>query len=130
MQTRKIPLRRKIYLGFHHALYSLRHARFSTVVILLLLTTLLTGAAVSFAGIIGFVDLIVPHVTRRVFGSRHRTALPMNALLGGGFMVLADLIARTVLVPRELPVGAITALVGAPFFAWIYFHRRGGRRHD
>ena len=97
---------------------------------LLLITTLLTGAAVSFAGIIGFVDLIVPHVTRRIFGSRHRVTLPMNALLGGGFMVLADLIARTVLAPRELPVGAITALVGAPFFAWIYFHRRGGRRHD
>lgn len=98
--------------------------------ILLLLSTLLTGAAVSFAGIIGFADLIVPHVTRRLFGSRHRVTLPMNALLGGGFMVLADLIARTVMAPRELPVGAITALVGAPFFAWIYFHRRGGARHD
>ena len=91
---------------------------------LLATTTLLTGAAVSFAGIIGFVDLIAPHVTRRIYGSRHRVTLPMNALLGGGFMVLADLIARTVMAPRELPVGAVTALVGAPFFAWIYFHRR------
>ncbi|MBQ8954573.1 MAG: iron ABC transporter permease, partial [Clostridia bacterium] len=98
--------------------------------ILLLTTTLLTGAAVSFAGIIGFVDLIVPHVTRRLFGSRHRVTLPMNGVLGGGFMVLADLIARTVMAPRELPVGAITALVGAPFFAWIYFRRRGGARRD
>ena len=98
--------------------------------ILLIVSTLLTGAAVSFAGIIGFVDLIVPHVTRRLFGSRHRVCLPMNAVLGGGFMVLADLIARTVMSPRELPVGAITALVGAPFFAWIYFRRRGGRVHD
>ena len=96
---------------------------------LLGVSTLLTGAAVSFAGVIGFVDLIVPHVTRRLFGSRHSVALPMNAVIGGGFMVLADLTARMALSPRELPVGAITALLGAPFFAWIYFHKRGGR-HD
>ncbi len=98
--------------------------------ILLVLSTLLTGAAVSFAGIIGFVDLIVPHVVRRLFGSRHRTTLPMNAVLGGSFMVLADMIARTIMSPRELPVGAITALVGAPFFAWLYFRRRGGAHRD
>ena len=99
-------------------------------IILIVLSTLLTGAAVSFAGIIGFVDLIVPHVTRRIFGNRHRVVLPMNALIGGGFMVLADLIARTIMAPRELPVGAITALVGAPFFTWIYFRRSGGAHHD
>lgn len=50
----------------------------------------------------------------------------MSAFIGGGFMVVADLAARTLLSPRELPVGAVTALIGAPFFAWIYFHKRGG----
>ena len=99
-------------------------------VILFAVATLLTGGALSFCGIIGFVDLIVPHITRRLFGSRHRVTIPMNALVGGSFMVLCDLIARTILSPRSLPIGAITALIGAPFFAWIYFHRRGGARHD
>ena len=99
-------------------------------VLLLGVATLMTGAAVSFSGIIGFVDLIVPHVTRRLFGSRHRVSLPMNALVGGAFMVLCDLVARTILSPRSLPIGAITALIGAPFFAWIYFRRRGGKGHD
>lgn len=89
------------------------------------LSALLTGTAVSFAGVIGFIDLIAPHVVRRIFGSRHRLTLPMSALFGGGFMVLSDLVARTVLSPTELPVGAITALIGAPFFAYVYFRRRG-----
>ncbi|MBR0463520.1 MAG: iron ABC transporter permease [Clostridia bacterium] len=101
-----------------------------TKVVLLGISTLLTGTAISFCGIIGFVDLIVPHITRRLFGSKHRIALPMNALIGGSFMIVCDLIARTILAPRTLPIGAITAICGAPFFAWIYFRRRGGRRHD
>lgn len=84
----------------------------------------LTGAAVSFAGIIGFVDLIAPHVVRKLFGSTHKWALPMSALFGGGFMVLADLAGRTVLSPRELPVGAVTALIGAPFFIYLYSRSR------
>ena len=91
--------------------------------LLISLCALLTGAAVSFVGVIGFVDLIAPHVTRRVFGSRHRLVLPMSAVFGGGFMALADLLSRTVLSPRELPVGAVTALIGAPFFAYVYFRR-------
>ena len=91
---------------------------------LIVLTSLLTGAAVSFTGIIGFVDLVVPHLTRRIFGSRHRTVVPMSALLGAAMMVLADLVSRTLLNPPGIPVGAVTALIGAPFFAWIYFHRR------
>ncbi len=94
--------------------------------LLIALSALLTGAAVSFAGVVGFVDLIAPHVTRRIFGARHRLIVPMSAFIGGGFMVVADLAARTLLSPRELPVGAVTALIGAPFFAWIYFHKRGG----
>ncbi len=96
--------------------------------ILIALAALLTGSAVAFVGVIGFVDLISPHIVRRVFGSNHRLVIPMSALFGGSFMVLADLAARTVVSPRELAVGAVTALIGAPFFAWVYFGRRRGER--
>lgn len=92
--------------------------------ILIAVSSLLTGTAVSLAGVIGFVDLIAPHIVRRFFGSSHRLLVPMSALFGGMFMVLADLAARTVLAPQELPVGAVTALIGAPFFAYIYFHKK------
>lgn len=91
-------------------------------VTLLLLASFLTGAAVCFSGIIGFVDLTVPHMVRRIFGARHRYVLPMSMILGGAFMAMADMIARTILSPREIPVGAVTALVGAPFFLWVYFN--------
>lgn len=94
--------------------------------LLIVISALLTGTAVSLVGVIGFVDLIAPHIARRLFGSRHKLCVPASALLGGGFMVLCDLIARTVLSPQELPVGAVTALLGAPFFAYVYFRR--GRR--
>ncbi|MBE5802031.1 MAG: iron ABC transporter permease [Clostridiales bacterium] len=94
--------------------------------ILIALSALLTGTAVSLVGVIGFVDLIAPHIIRRLFGSNHRLVTPMAALFGGTFMVLADLLARTILSPLELPVGAVTALIGAPFFAWVYFHRKRG----
>lgn len=87
----------------------------------------LTGTAVAFVGIIGFVDLIAPHVVRRFFGAAHRRVLPAAALFGGSFMVLCDLAARTMTPPREIPIGAITALLGAPFFLYIYF---SGRRRD
>jgi len=91
---------------------------------LLALCAVLTGAAVALSGVIGFVDLIAPHAARRITGSRHSSLIPMSFLLGGSLMVCADLIARTVISPSELPVGAITALIGAPFFAWVYFRRR------
>jgi len=92
--------------------------------ILIALSALMTGTAVSLAGVIGFVDLIAPHVVRRFFGSNHKLVVPASALFGGAFMVLADMVGRTVLAPEELPVGAVTALIGAPFFAYIYFRRR------
>ena len=94
---------------------------------LIVLVSVLTGAAVAFSGIIGFVDLIAPHVARRLFGARHRHTLPAGAVLGGSFMVLCDLAARTLAAPREIPVGAVTALLGAPFFLWIFFAKRGRR---
>jgi len=95
---------------------------------LLVFSAILTGASVALCGVIGFVDLIAPHAARRITGSGHRYLIPMSFLIGGILMVSADLIARTVISPSEMPVGAITALVGAPFFAWIYFGRRRNDR--
>lgn len=92
--------------------------------ILLASSAALTGAAVALCGAIGFVDLIAPHLARRITGSRHCFVLPMAFLIGGSLMVLADLIARTLVSPTELPVGAVTALIGGPFFAWVYFKKR------
>jgi iron complex transport system permease protein len=91
---------------------------------LLAFCAILTGSAVALSGVIGFVDLIAPHAARKISGSQHRHLIPMSFILGGSLMVVTDLIARTVISPSELPVGAITALIGAPFFAWIYFRRR------
>ncbi len=96
--------------------------------LLISISALLTGACVSFVGVIGFVDLIAPHIVRKIFGSKHKYVLPMSALFGGAFMVLSDLLSRTLLSPRELPVGAVTALLGAPFFAYVYFKRRKGSK--
>jgi len=93
---------------------------------LLALCAVLTGAAVALSGVIGFVDLIAPHAARRITGSQHRHLIPMSFMLGGSLMVITDLIARTIVSPSEMPVGAITALIGAPFFAWVYFRRRPG----
>jgi len=94
--------------------------------LLMVLGAALTGASIAFVGTIGFVDLVAPHVVRKLYGSGHRYVIPMSALIGGSFMVLADLVARSVLGHAELPVGVITALIGAPFFAYIYFSRRNG----
>ena len=95
--------------------------------VLLSAVAALTGAAVAFAGIIGFVDLIAPHIVRRWFGAAHRRVLPAAALFGGTFLVLCDLAARTLTPPREIPIGSITALLGAPFFLYIFFAGRKRR---
>ena len=91
---------------------------------LLFSTAVLTGSAVALSGTIGFIDLIVPHLVRKIFGSNHKVVIPMCILLGGSFMVLTDLVARTIISPSELPVGAITAIIGAPFFGYLYFSKR------
>jgi iron complex transport system permease protein len=80
---------------------------------------LLTAAAVSVSGLIGFVGLIVPHVIRLVCGPDHRVLLPASALGGASFLVMADLLARSVVPPAELPVGIVTAFLGGPFFLWL-----------
>lgn len=90
----------------------------------IVLTSLLTGVCVAFTGTIGFIDLVAPHVVRRIFGSKHNVVIPMSFLFGGAFMSIADLIARTIIPPRELPVGAVTALLGAPFFIFIFFKKK------
>ena len=90
---------------------------------LFLFVAILTGSAVALSGTIGFIDLIVPHLVRKIFGPNHKIVIPMCILLGGSFMVLTDLVARTIISPSELPVGAITALIGGPFFAYIYFKK-------
>lgn len=93
-----------------------------------LLIAVLTGAAVSITGTIGFVDLIAPHVARKLFGSRHNILLPGTFAVGGCMMVITDAVARTIVSPSELPVGAITALIGAPFFVYIYFNRSSSKK--
>jgi iron complex transport system permease protein len=77
------------------------------------------------SGSIGFVGLILPHVIRLLAGTRHRTLLPLSALAGALFLVWADTIARTVFDPLEIPVGIITALIGAPVFALLLWQKRG-----
>jgi iron complex transport system permease protein len=90
---------------------------------LLTFSAVLTGGAVALSGAIGFVDLIAPHLARKIIGSNHRHVLPMSFIIGGSLLVVTDLIARTIVSPSELPVGAITAIIGAPFFAWVYFRK-------
>ncbi len=94
-----------------------------TKLLLIAAATMATAAAVSFSGLIGFVGLIAPHTVRLIWGSDYRFLLPMSALVGSGFLILADLAARTVASPAELPVGVVTAFCGAPFF--LYLLRRG-----
>jgi iron complex transport system permease protein len=87
--------------------------------------SLLTAAAVAVSGVIGFVGLVVPHALRRLVGPLHARLLPAVALASGAFLVLADLVARTVVRPLELPVGVVTSLVGVPLFVALL--RRGQR---
>lgn len=91
------------------------------------LAALLVAAAVSISGLVGFVGLVAPHVCRITLGPRHRLLVPASALVGAIFVVLADLLARTVASPAELPLGVVTALVGGPFFLWLL--RGAGRAY-
>lgn len=90
----------------------------------IVLSALGVGAAVSAAGLIGFVGLVVPHLVRLALGPDHRTLLPASALLGALLLVLADLVARTLAAPAELPIGIVTALAGGPFFLWLLLRER------
>jgi len=92
--------------------------------ILLAAATLITAAAVSFVGTIGFVGIIIPHIVRLIWGPDYRFLLPLSLLSGAVFLILADLVARTALAPMEIPVGVITAICGAPFFLYILRRKR------
>ncbi len=95
-----------------------------TKYILIFIASLLTGSAIAVSGVIGFIGLVIPHLVRRIFGPTHIIGIPMTIVFGGIFLVVADLIARTIITPSELPVGAITAFIGGPFFIYIFFWRK------
>lgn len=109
-------------LGERHAAHmGIRVER--TKLIVLISSTLLTAAAVSVSGVIGFVGLVVPHLIRLLVGPDYRLITPLSAIGGGIFVLWADTLARNVLTPKEIPLGVVTALIGAPFFAYL-LHRR------
>ncbi|MFV0519410.1 MAG: FecCD family ABC transporter permease [Lachnospirales bacterium] len=93
-------------------------------ILLLSLSGIVTGSIISVVGIIGFVDLFTPHVARKILGANHKYIIPASAFLGGAFMVICDLIARVIVPPLEIPVGSVTAIIGAPFFMYLYFSKR------
>jgi iron complex transport system permease protein len=109
-------------LGERHAAHlGIRVER--TKLIVLISSTLLTAAAVSVSGVIGFVGLVVPHLIRLLVGPDYRLITPLSAIGGGIFVLWADTLARMALTPKEIPLGVVTALIGAPFFAYL-LHRR------
>jgi len=97
---------------------------------LISLAALAVGAAVALTGVIGFVGLVVPHIVRLAVGPDHRVLLPASMLLGASLLLVADLLARTLVVPAELPIGILTSCVGGPFFLWLIMRRNalGGWR--
>lgn len=86
---------------------------------LVLVSSLLAGVTIAVSGSIGFIGLMVPHMTRLLIGSDHKRVLPVSALLGGVLVVWTDVVARMVIAPEELPIGVLTALIGGPFFIWL-----------
>ncbi len=96
----------------------------------LVLAAVLAGAAVSFAGLLGFVGLIAPHIARRIAGEECRLLLPFSALFGACFVLLCDLAARTLWAPYEIPTGILLSFAGAPFFLYLLFQQRRRRSHD
>jgi len=90
--------------------------------------SILTGAAVAVSGAIGFVGLVIPHLTRLLWGPDHTHLLPLSIFTGASFLILADLVSRTIISPQVLPIGVITALIGAPVFALILMRQRKGSR--
>ena len=95
--------------------------------VVIIAAALTTAAAVAFAGVIGFVGLVVPHILRLFIGGDYRRLLALSLPAGAAFLLVADVLARIVLAPQELPVGIITALAGAPFFLWLL---RAARRNS
>lgn len=100
-----------------------------TRTLFLVLSAMLAGASVSFAGLLGFVGLIVPHALRSLVGSESRKLLPLCTIGGAGFVTACDLAARLLFIPYELPVGILMSVLGGPFFLWLLMKRKGGRTY-
>ncbi|WP_441941851.1 FecCD family ABC transporter permease [Paenibacillus sp. 2TAB23] len=113
-------------LGERHAAHLGIHVE-RTKLIVLISSTLLTAAAVSVSGVIGFVGLVVPHLIRLLVGPDYRLITPLSAIGGGIFVLWADTLARVALTPKEIPLGVVTALIGAPFFAYLLHRRKKGQ---
>lgn len=92
--------------------------------LIILFVSLSIGASVAFCGIIGFIGLVVPHIARLLVGSNHKFFIPLSAILGAFVLLWADSLARTIVAPAELPIGIITAILGAPFFLWLLMKNR------
>lgn len=99
-----------------------------TRLMLLLLASIMAGCVVSYAGLLSFIGLIVPHICRQLFGNDARFLLPCSALLGGSFVLLCDLAGRVLFSPFELPAGILMAFIGGPFFLYLLLKKKGGRR--
>jgi len=95
---------------------------------LLVLSSVLSGCVVSYAGLLSFVGLIVPHICRRLFGNDARYLLPCSALLGASFVLLCDILGRVLFAPFELPAGVLMSFIGGQFFLYLLFKKKGGRR--
>jgi iron complex transport system permease protein len=93
--------------------------------IIIILATLLTGIIVSISGTIGFVGLTIPHITRSIVGTKHKRLIPASVLVGGTFLVIADIISRVIVAPEELPIGVVSAFFGAPFFLYLIRRSHG-----
>jgi len=96
--------------------------------LLLVLSSVLAGCVVSYAGLLSFIGLVVPHICRRLFGNDARFLLPCSALLGASFVILCDLFGRVLFAPFELPAGIIMSFIGGPFFLYLLLKKKGGRR--
>ena len=100
----------------------------ATRLILLVLSSVLSGCVVSYAGLLSFVGLIVPHICRRLFGNDTRYLLPCSALLGACFVLICDILGRVMFAPFELPAGVLMSFIGGPFFLYLLLKKKGGRR--
>jgi len=90
----------------------------------MIVASLLSAITVSFLGIIGFIGLIAPHIIRLILGSGHKMLLPLSAILGGGLLLLADIISRVIIIPLVVPVGILTAFLGAPLFLYLLTRKK------
>ena len=99
-------------------------------ILLMMIAAALASAAVSFAGLLGFIGLLAPQITRRLIGDDNRYLLPASALGGAVLLLYSDVLARVLFAPYELPVGIVLSFLGGPFFLWLLLHQRGGRIHD